>query len=156
MKNNKEIFLSVLDSLQKENVEYVLIGGFAIVLHGSSRFTEDIDIFIKNNENNINKLRKALNFVFNDNSIEEITLSEINKYAVIRYGANNDIFIDIIGRLGEAFSFEDISIEEITVDGINVKIASLESLYKLKEKTYRAVDQDDLLFITEKLKRKDD
>lgn len=154
MNNLSEKFLSVLNALQQEGVDYVLIGGFAIVLHGSSRFTEDMDIFIRNTEKNIERLRKALNSVFNDDSISEITSQEIQNYAVIRYGTAEDFYIDIIGNIGEKFSYDDILSEEIIVEGVKIKIATIESLYKLKEKTYRAVDQNDLLFLAEKLKSK--
>jgi len=154
LNNQTEKFLAVLDALQKEGVDYVLIGGFAVVLHGSPRFTEDIDLFIRNNESNLEKLRTALKHVFNDPSIDEITVPEIKQYAVIRYGTTDDFYIDIIGNLGEAFSFDDIKSEEIDVRGTKVRIATLESLYKLKEKTYRAVDQSDLLFLAERLRNK--
>lgn len=154
MNNLTEKFLSVLNALQQEGVDYVLIGGFAVVLHGSPRFTEDIDIFIRNTEKNIEKLRKALNTVFQDDSISEITSQEIQNYAVIRYGTTEDFYIDIIGNIGEKFSYDDILSEEIVVEGVKIKIATIESLYKLKEKTYRAIDQNDLLFLAEKLKRK--
>jgi len=154
LNNLSEKFLSVLNALQQEEVDYVLIGGFAIVLHGSSRFTEDMDIFIRNTEKNIERLRKALNSVFNDDSISEITSQEIQNYAVIRYGTAEDFYIDIIGNIGEKFSYDDILSEEIIVEGVKIKIATIESLYKLKEKTYRAVDQNDLLFLAEKLKSK--
>lgn len=154
MNTQTEKFLAVFNALQKEGVEYVLIGGFAVVLHGSPRFTEDIDLFIRISESNLKKLRDALKKVFNDQSIDEITVPEIKQYAVIRYGAADDFYIDIIGNLGEAFSIDDITSDEIEVHGTKVKIATLESLYKLKEKTYRAVDQSDLLFIAERLRNK--
>lgn len=155
MNNLTEKFLSVLNALQKEHVDYVLIGGFAIVLHGGTRFTEDMDIFVKTTEENILRLRKALDSVFHDASINEITLPEINNYAVIRYGTTDDFAIDIIGKLGEAFSYEDISYQEVIVEGKKVRLATIESLYKLKEKTYRAVDQSDLLFLAEKMRSRD-
>jgi hypothetical protein len=156
LNNLTEKFLSVLDALQKEHVDYVLIGGFAIVLHGATRFTEDIDIFVKTTEDNISRLRKALDSVFHDDSINEITLPEINNYDVIRYGTNDDFSIDIIGKLGEAFSYEDISYKEVSVEGKKVRLATIDSLYKLKEKTYRTVDQGDLLFLAEKMKTRDE
>ncbi len=152
MNTRVDKFLSLLKALQAEKVDYVLIGGLAVVLHGSPRLTEDIDIFVRNTEQNINKLRKALSSIFNDESIHEITTSELTQYAVIRYSAPDDILIDIIANLGERFSFEDIISEEIEVEGNIVRIATLESLYKLKANTYRAVDQEDLFFISHKLK----
>ncbi|NUN10288.1 MAG: nucleotidyltransferase [Ignavibacteriaceae bacterium] len=154
MNNQTKKFLEVLDALQKEAVDYVLIGGFAVVLHGYLRFTEGVELFIRNNDSNLEKLRAALKQVFKDQSIDEITVPEIEQYAVIRYGTTDDFYIDIIGNIGEAFSLDDIKSEEIEVQGTKVRIATLESLYKLKEKTYRAVDQADLLFLAERIRNK--
>jgi len=53
-------------------VEYILIGDFAVVLYGLPRFTQDIDIFVKPEEDNIKKLKKVLKSVFHDKSIEEM------------------------------------------------------------------------------------
>ncbi len=40
-------FISVLGALDKKRVEYILVGGIAVMLHGIERFTRDIDIFVK-------------------------------------------------------------------------------------------------------------
>ena len=153
LKNQLEKFLAVLDSLHKENVDYILIGGFAIVLHGASRFTEDLDIFVRTSEENISRLKKALYSVFQDESINEISATDIKDYAVIRYGSPDDFYIDIIGNPGETFSIDSISSRDVDVEGITIRIATPESLYKLKEKTFRAIDRDDLIFLAEKMKR---
>lgn len=100
-------FLSVLSRIEKHNVEYVLIGGFAVVLNGLPRATQDLDIFIKNSESNVKKLREALYDIFSDDSIYEITYEELMEYPVIRFGTNEGFFIDIVSRIGEKFSFDD-------------------------------------------------
>lgn len=79
-------FIQVFAAFDKHEVDYILIGGVAVVLHGMERLTRDIDIFVKMAPENIDKLRKALHAAFDDTSIEEITLSELQKYPVIRYG----------------------------------------------------------------------
>ena len=98
-------------SFEKYEVEYVLIGGLAINLHGFARNTEDIDLFINATENNIERVQKSLMEVFNDNEIFEITLDELNKYAVIRYGSNEGFYIDLISKIGTEFKFEDLGFE---------------------------------------------
>ena len=152
MENVAEKFLAVLRALSNEGVDYVLVGGYAVVLHGSRRFTEDIDILIRNDEDNVRKLRKALTSVFNDENISEITSTEIANYSVIRYIADETFFIDIIGNLGEAFNIDSVKSEQIEFDGVKVNIATLESLYKMKSNTYRAVDIEDIQFLADKLK----
>ncbi len=46
--------------LQQNDVRYIMIGGFAINLHGYNRSTKDIDIWIEDTLDNRKKLRKAL------------------------------------------------------------------------------------------------
>ncbi len=145
-------FLAVLSALAEEGVDYILIGGFAVALHGSGRTTEDIDILIRNKEENVAKLRKALNSVFNDSSIQEITTSELKNYPVIRFIGDEKVYIDIIANLGEAFSIENIQYEEVELDGVTIRLATAESLFRMKEKTYRAVDLQDLTFLSDKIK----
>ena len=76
MANQLKKFLTVIDALNSFKVEYILIGGVAVILHGLERLTRNIDIFIKMTEENIEKLRKALFSVFDDPSINEITFEE--------------------------------------------------------------------------------
>lgn len=156
MQNLTDKFFTVLNSLSYLKVDYVLVGEFALVLHGALKFTQYLEFIVKNDELNLEKLRKALSLVFADESIKEITGIELNNYAVIRYGTPDDFFIDIIANIGEKFSYEDLKFEEVEFNGIKVRIASPETLYKMKERTFRAVDQDDLLFLKDKIKRNHD
>jgi len=38
--------LQIADALEREKVEYILIGGFAVILYGLPRLTQDLDLFI--------------------------------------------------------------------------------------------------------------
>lgn len=147
-------FLAVLKALKDKGVDYVLVGGYAVILHGSQRTTTDLDIFVRTTDENLHKLREALKSVFNEQSIEEITVSELNEYSVLRFISDEEITIDIISNLGEMFSIDDLVFEDILVDGNSIRVASLETLFKLKQNTYRPIDQEDSLFISEMLKEK--
>jgi len=147
-------FLEIIDALEKEKVDYVLIGGFAMVLYGMPRATQDIDIFIKNQKENIDRLQKALFSVFNTKNIFEITFSEFQNYPVIRFGADEGYYVDILTSIGTTFSFDDLIIDELIVEDHKIKIASVETLYKLKEKTLRAIDKSDLIFLKQILEDK--
>lgn len=143
--------LKVIDSLNKHKVEYIIIGGYAVILHGFLRATEDIDIIVKMTESNITKLQTALNVIYNDNEINEITFEELNNYPVIRYGTADNFYIDIISRIGEAFSYDNIGIVSKEIESIQIKFASAASLYEMKKNTYREKDKLDILFLKEKL-----
>ncbi len=152
--NQYNEFMHVLRALEKHKVDYILIGGFAVFLHGLRRFTEDLDIFIKMVPENIELLRKALFTVFQDASIDEITFDELNHYPVIRYGTPNNFYIDILAHIGEIATYEDLEYEIVDYLGINVKIATPETLFNLKKDTVRPLDKQDALFLNEVIKNR--
>jgi len=145
-------FMIVLDALDKQKVKYILVGGIAVMLHGIERLTRDIDIFVKMDNKNIERLRKALHSIFEDESIKEITLEELQKYAVIRYGTPDDFYIDIIARLGEVAVYEDLEYEIISCQDIKIRIATPETLYNLKKDTIRYKDKFDAAYLKDLIK----
>src|SRR4030067_986732 len=42
------------------NVEYVIVGGYALAFHGAPRYTGDLDILVKPDEENARRVMKAL------------------------------------------------------------------------------------------------
>lgn len=147
MPNQFQSFIAVIAALNTYNVDYVVIGGVAVILHGLERLTRDIDIFIKSDPENIDNLKSALHAVFDDPSIDEITADDLNKYAVIRYGTPDGFYIDIMTRLGEAFSYQDLEYETIEYSEVRIKIATPDMLFKMKKDTVRLQDKIDALFL---------
>jgi hypothetical protein len=154
MQNQFESFLKVLKAFAEFQVEYILVGGVALVLHGMERLTRDVDVFVKNQPENIERLQKALSSVFRDKSIEEITVSELNKYPVIRYGTPVGFNVDLLTKIGEAFSYEDLDFEIIHHQNVEIRIATAETLLKLKKNTIRERDRIDSHFLTELINSK--
>jgi predicted nucleotidyltransferase len=142
----------VLEAFEKHNVEYILIGGYAVALYGIPRATNDIDIFVKPEEENFVKLRNALKEVFNDETIEDIKLVDKENYQVTRYGTPEGYVIDILVQLGELYNYYNIKFHEIEIEKIKIKIADIDSLIKLKENTFRSIDKDDIYYLR-KLKK---
>ncbi|CAB1085490.1 hypothetical protein D1AOALGA4SA_12978 [Olavius algarvensis Delta 1 endosymbiont] len=142
-----EEFIEVFKALARGKVDYVLIGEVAVILHGMERLTRDIDIIVKMRPENIDKLRKALHAVFEDDAIEEITLPELYKFPVIRYGTPNEFYIDIMAHVGELATFEDLKYDIIDYQGIKIQIAKPESLFNLKKDSIRDKDRIDAIFL---------
>ena len=142
----------ILDAFYNEEVDYIVIGEVAVLLYGMPRVTEDIDVIVRMEEENIERLRKALRRLFDDDDINEITLDELKDYSVIRYISPEKEMIDIISSLGEAFDYDKVKFIEMEIEGHKIKIATLDSLIEMKSKTYREKDNLDLLFLKE-LKR---
>ena len=53
-------FARLLGALDKTGVEYILIGGVAATVHGSSRLTQDVDICYARTDANVDRLVRAL------------------------------------------------------------------------------------------------
>jgi hypothetical protein len=148
-------FLHIADALENEGVEYIPIGGFAIILHGLPRLTQDVDLFIRNDEDNVQRLKKALYNVFQDTTINEITVEELQQYPVIRYGSPDGFCIDLIVKIGEILTYTDLNYLVLDVEGHKIKIATVETLIRLKEGTIRPIDKSDVLFLKELMKRRE-
>lgn len=80
-------------ALAEKEVAYVLVGGVAVNLHGLVRGTEDVDLFIRPDAENVARLRDALRQVWDDPSIEEIRFEDVDEYAVVRYGPPDEAFV---------------------------------------------------------------
>lgn len=53
-------FKELLESLNVREVDYVIIGAYALAHHGAPRYTGDLDILVKPDEDNAEKILKAL------------------------------------------------------------------------------------------------
>jgi len=135
----------VLEACERERVEYVIFGGVALNLQGLARATEDLDIFVAPNEENIDRLRAALMSVFDDPHIDEITAEDLlGEYPAVQYVPPEGAFhIDILTRLGEAFRFEDLETERVDFDGLEVSVVTAATLYQMKKATVRPRDRGD-------------
>jgi len=143
-------FLDIMRALYEEKADYVLIGGFAVILHGLSRLTVDIDIFIKPEAVNLERLKKALRRVFtSDDEIDSLTLEDLRDYAVVRFGTVDDFYIDLIAGIGEMFRYEDMEWEIREVEGVPVRIATPETLFRMKKDTVRPEDKRDARFLAD-------
>jgi len=54
-----EDFRDFIDALNKQEVEYLLVGGYAVILHGYRRSTGDMDIWVNVTAENLKKIIKA-------------------------------------------------------------------------------------------------
>jgi hypothetical protein len=153
-----EKFLLLLRELERRQVDYVLIGGVALNLHGIVRATEDIDLFVRADDDNIERLRQALRAVWADPAIEQITAADLaGEYPTVRYGPPGEEFvIDFLSRLGSAFQFDDIQAETVDIEGVRVRLATPSMLYRMKRDTMRLIDRADAVALREKFNLQDE
>lgn len=140
-----EDVLRVIAELNRAAVDYVVVGGVALNVHGLVRATEDLDIFVRPDATNIDKLRAALRAVWNDPEIDKITADDLcGDYPTVRYGPpQGTLYLDILTRLGEATAFADLESEEKYVAGVAVRVATPRTLYRMKRGTVRPIDHAD-------------
>lgn len=147
---------ALLAALEEENVEYVLVGALALDVLGIGRLTEDIDLFVRPTEDNVDRLRRALGRVWNDASISEIAAADLaGDYPAVQYIAPDGTTIDILARLGEAFAFDDLEATVHVYGDVRVKVATAETLYRMKRDTVRLRDKADAQALKEKFGLKD-
>jgi len=142
----------LLAALQREDVEYVLVGAMAMAAQGIVRATRDMDFFVAPTPDKVDRLKRALRAVFDDDpSIEQITADDLaGEYPAIEYTPPHGRFsLDILSRLGDAFRYEDLEFEEMDVEGIRVRVATPTMLWRMKKDTVRPIDRMDAQRIRE-------
>jgi hypothetical protein len=135
----------ILAALEREGVRYVLVGSMAMAAQGLVRATRDIDFFVSPDPENVERLKRALVFLFSDPKVDEITAEDFGgDYPAIEYVPPHGRYsMGILARLGEAFRYEDLESEEMLVDGIRVQVATPRMLWRMKKDTVRPRDRVD-------------
>lgn len=136
-------FKDFLKLLSSYNVEYLLVGGYAVGYHGYPRATGDMDIWVKISESNAQKIATALS----DFGIPKELISKelfLERDKIIRMGVP-PVRIEIItGASGVDFSECYSRREVITIDGIPVNFISLKDLKMNKRSAGRHRDLEDI------------
>ena len=148
----------VLAALEREGVRYIVFGAVAINLLGLARATEDLDLFIAPEPENVERLKAALRSVFADPSIDEISAEDLlGDYPAVQYNPPaGEFHLDILTRLGEAFQFQDLEAVRIDLDGLLVSVASPRTLYRMKRDTVRLKDRGDAEALRRRFRLEDD
>lgn len=141
-----EEILNFWRALQDFNVQYIMIGGYAINLHGYQRFTGDLDIWL--NDTLLN--RQALRNAFVSCGMGDYPMIEYMQFAPgwTEFHLNNGLRLDILITMQglEGYSFEDClqmaSVAEI--ENVNVPFLHINQLIENKKAVNRPKDQIDV------------
>lgn len=141
-------FLTLLELLAKNKVEFVIIGGFAGVVHGCIYVTQDVDICCDFSSENLLKLKKALD---NVHPVHRMTPNRL-KFEVDETCARQlkNLYLDTdIGQL-DCLSFVDGvgdfadvkgKSQLIEVEGSKMRLLNIDALIKSKKEMKRPQDQ---------------
>ena len=136
-------FKEFIGSLNDNGVRYLVVGGYAVALHGYPRYTKDIDIWVEMSPENASNILKALGqFGFGSLDVNEADFTLPDQMLQLGYPPGR---IDILTTLpGVEFSECYAARTVVEVDGVSVNFIDLENLKKNKKATGRHQDLADL------------
>ncbi|MFN0200253.1 MAG: DUF6036 family nucleotidyltransferase [Bacteroidia bacterium] len=149
-------FLDFICILNAKEVEYLIVGGYAVSFHGYPRYTGDLDIWIKVSEENAIKMMSALNdFGINVPNLSVADFLRTDEMAGIFFGREPQR-IDIINVV-DGINFEACyEQKEIFVyNDITIPYLNFEDLKINKLSSGRAKDKADIKELEKRKKKKD-
>jgi hypothetical protein len=138
-------FREFIQALNNQDVKYILVGGYSVILHGYSRTTGDMDIWVERTEENYRKIFNAF-FQFGmpvfDMTKENFLFHP--DWEVFSFG-RPPISIDLM-IIVKGLNFEDcypssVFFEE---DGLKIRTINYNDLLLAKKSAARAKDINDL------------
>jgi hypothetical protein len=123
----------------------VLIGGFAVILHGFVRSTKDVDLLVDPSEENVRAVKRAM-AVLPDNAAALLADSEVLQYQVVRVA--DEIVVDLLASAcGITYSeASESGIQVFKVHEVEIPVATKEILIRMKN-TIRESDAMDVRFL---------
>lgn len=142
-----EEILKFWAALQKDEVRYIMVGGYAANLHGYQRYTGDIDIWIEDTAVNRQRIRQA----FKDCGMGDYYMLATMQFVPgwtdfhLMNGLRLDIMVNMKGL--EGYSFEEcLNMAAIAdIDGIRVPFLHINQLIDNKKAVNRPKDQIDVI-----------
>lgn len=153
-----EILHKIIGSFNKNKLDYVLVGGAALVVHGIPRGTLDIDVYIVAKVETVNKLFKiteALGLKSKQRAILAIAHSSkliANQWISFSYGGKDILDVFLAEQKEFEKIFKDAKLKRDK--DISIKVASLEDIELMKKASGRPVDIADIELIKETRKIK--
>ncbi len=128
--------------LNKHDVQYLVVGGYAVAIHGYPRYTKDLDVWIALSPENADKILRALDdFGFGELNLTAEDFSEPGQIIQLGFPPNR---IDIMTSLsGVDFNNCYETRFEVNLDGIAIVIIDRANLKKNKLATGRPQDLAD-------------
>lgn len=138
-------FRDFITALNDASVEYLLVGGYSVILHGYARTTGDLNIWVKPSQENFEKLEKAFNIF--GMPMFDLTISKFLdtvNFDVFSFG-RPPISIEIL-TLVKGLEF-DLAFEQSRIfseDGLEVRCIQFHHLIMAKKAAGRSRDLNDI------------
>lgn len=136
-------FKEFFESLNDNNVHYLVVGGYAVAFHGHPRFTKDIDIWVERSSENSHALILAIEqFGMGSLGLKEEDFLLPDQIVQIGYPPDRiDILVSITGvEFSECYPKRMVTI----LNGVKINFIDLEDLKQNKKASGRLQDLADL------------
>lgn len=140
-------FQKLLQALVTARVEFVIVGGVAATVHGSSRLTTDLDIVYERGADNLHRLAEALTplhpYLRGAPPGLPFTFDQPTLRAGLNFTLKTDAGpIDLLGEIAGVGRYDQIrsSAVEVTLFGMSCRCADLETLLESKRAAGRPKD----------------
>ena len=145
MPSNQD-FKELFNIFNGENVEYLVVGAYAVVFYTKPRYTKDLDIWVNPTPDNARRVYKSLKR-FGAPLIKVRSESFTDEDLIYQIGIEPNLIDIIMSIAGVVFSSAWDSRISSTYDGVPIYILSKEDLIKTKKATGRPQDLLDVEFL---------
>ena len=137
-------FQDFIKAFHEAKVDYILVGGYSVIMHGYSRSTGDMDIWVRKTQDNYQRIKIAFN-IFRmpmfDMTPERFMSNENDVFTFGR----SPVAIDLITELkGLSFNQAFHNSSLVQVENIEVRLIQLNDLINAKKASARLKDLDDI------------
>ena len=151
-------FREILELLNKHEVEYIVVGGVAAVIHGAPVTTFDLDALVRVSEENATRLKTAL---------DELDARYREHQSTIKPGKKDILAgghlllmtragpLDVLGFIGDQERYEDLidASSKVSIASGSIRVLNLEELIRQKKATDRPKDRAVIELLQEVLDR---
>ncbi len=138
-------FVDFLEAFNKFDVEYILVGGYAVIFHGYNRTTGDLDVWVKKTPENFQKIKMAFfEFGMSLFNLDEKLFLNTNINDVFTFG-RPPVCIDVLTSVkGLEFNEAFTNSKVVEFDKVLVRMIDFLDLMSAKRAANRNKDQDDI------------
>lgn len=134
--------------LNDEGAKYILVGGMAIIQHGFTRATEDVDLLVEDSRENQAKVYRAMESL-PDQAIRELGDDDLRDWIVVRVA--DEFTVDLMTKTcGIAYEEASTAVEIVVLGGVPIPVVQPAMLLRMKQ-TFREKDAIDRIFLQRKI-----
>jgi predicted nucleotidyltransferase len=149
--------LLIFETLTRHGVDFVTIGGWAVISHGSTRNTRDVDFVAAADNANLARLEAALKELdaqlwgvdahLLGIDLDARTLAEGGNFTLVTRAGGLDFFNEVPGGA----PYDEVRARSVVVDlgdGLEVRVAGIDDLLAMKRAAGRPRDLQDIATLT--------